>query len=577
MQVVILISGVLQTGCLFAQTPAVGQHLHQKLLNAQWQYQKSLATGDSLAVAEACYILGKRYVGLGDYRVAQQWFVRSLRIREPGGPSEEVSKTYLRMAENTVRQRQYEPAMRYARRAYENARQVQSKHGMMSADIVLAGVHGLGSPLDGKKSHSAPDNRLDSVLYHLRRAEQLALLLNNKADISNVYACMGNALAPSNAARAVSYLHKAYAINRQDRSQLYSLINLSQQLADCYLRLGQPLTAKKWLDRAVYSRDTANFGDYEQISHLEATYTALYKQTGDWKRAFEHQDNYYKLQLKTSNADRDGTVARLELGYESQKKEARLRAQQQELTLRQANLKVQQRLTLVTAVLLLLAVSGCVVFYWSFTKYKRMSSYNAKLVREQNHRVKNNLQSITSLLGLQFNRLADSDARDAVGESLLRVEAMALVHQRLYDGDRLAEVNLREYIPELVNGVLRSFNFNHIQPVFKLQPMWLDADLAINIGLLLNELVTNSCKYAFGSTPAPALEIGFREKDGRMYFWFSDNGPGFTSSVKKNTFGLKLIDMITRKLGGEHTFQAEKGCRFTLQFEKQSTVAAYSV
>jgi two-component sensor histidine kinase len=157
-----------------------------------------------------------------------------------------------------------------------------------------------------------------------------------------------------------------------------------------------------------------------------------------------------------------------------------------------------------------------------------------------------------------------------VEESLLRVEAMALVHQRLYDGDRLIEIDLMQFIPELVNGVLRSYSFGHIQPIYSLSPIWLNADVAINMGLLLNELATNSCKYALPLHPNPVLTVGCQEENGRILFWYEDNGPGFTPSTKGNSFGMKLIDMITQKLKGKGRFSTEKGCRFTLSFDAKA-------
>jgi len=566
--------GILLAFSAYGQTRPLGENLYERLKKAQEDYWAAVATGDSLQVAERCYVVGKRYSHLGDYVTAQMWFIKSLRIREPLGPSEDIGKVYLRMAENQVMQKQYQLAMRHARRAYANFQYVHDKHGLMGANNAIAGVYELGWELNQNKPGSAPAASLDSALYYFRRAEQLALELKKPSDIAMVYTCIGTTLVLKNPSQAIPYLKKAYTINRQE-NQPNGIINLSQQLADCYLELGRPATAKKWLDIAVYVRDTARVGDYWQNRHIEEVYTKLYKQTGDWKQALAHQNKYYVAYIDALNADRDGAVARIETQYEREKSELKIKAQQKELALRQANLKAQQRLTRVTAILFALAGIACVVFYWLFRKFQRISSHNAKLVKEQNHRVKNNLQSITNLLGLQFNRLTDSEARRAVEESLLRVEAMALVHQRLYDGDRLVEVDVSQYIPELVNGVLRSFSFNQVQPVYRLDPIWLNADAAINLGLLLNELVTNSCKYALPFHPEPALEIGCQEEKGEIHLWFSDNGPGFIhATLKGNSFGMKLIDMVTEKLKGTSDFTMDKGCHFTLSFDCRDSMVA---
>lgn len=566
-----LTGGLLLAGMVSAQTPSVGKLLYERLTKTKKEYKEALATGDSLNVAEVCYLMGKRYSSIGDFLTAQAWFIRSLRIREPLGPSEDIGKVYLRMTENQSRQKHYLEAMRYARRAVANFEAVHSNHGMMSADILLAGIYESVWQLNLENPGSAQIASRDSALFYSRHAERLALALKKPYDIANVYACVGNMMALHDSNKAILYLKKAHAINLR-LGQTYGIINQAQQLANCYLVLGQPTLAKRWLDEALFMRNKYHQGDQIQNVEIEEAYIKFYQQTGQWKQAFDHQRKYYLSRIEAVNGDREGAISRIEMLYESEKKEVKLNAQQKELALRQENLKTQERLTLVTTFLFILTGIACLILYWLFRKYQRTSEQNAKLVKEQNHRVKNNLQSITNLLGLQVNRLTDSAARQAVEESLLRVEAMALVHQRLYDGDRLVEVDITRYIPELVGGVLRSFNFGHVRPVYTIKSIWLQADVAINVGLLLNELVTNSCKYAFPLHPNPVLEIGCLEEHGQILIRFSDNGPGFIPTIKGNSFGMKLIDLITEKLKGNRNFKADKGCRFTLSFNSQASV-----
>jgi two-component sensor histidine kinase len=164
-----------------------------------------------------------------------------------------------------------------------------------------------------------------------------------------------------------------------------------------------------------------------------------------------------------------------------------------------------------------------------------------------------------------------------VEESLLRVEAMALVHRRLYDSDRLVEVDLPQYIPELVEGVLRSFSFDSIKTTYVLEPLFLHADTAIHVGLLLNELVTNSCKYAFPLREQPTLEIGCREENGRIFLWYSDNGPGFDPVVKPGSFGIKLVEMVVQKLKGRHRFVTHNGSHFSMSFAQLVPKSAKNV
>lgn len=521
-----------------------------------------------MRVAELCYLMGKRYGALGDHVTAQKWFTRSLRIREPHGPSEAIGKVYLRIAEYQLGQKNYASAAVAANRAETNMRQVRSEKGLISSGIVLAGVYSLGHQLSGGTRTAS----LDSALYFLRRSEKFALGLKDSADLGFVYSLMGSLLESTDLRQGVYYLKKAYTIGRHDK---YALVNLHCRLAHYYLRLKQPQEAQKWLDKASALRDASGVGNYGQSQAIEEAYTQIYQQSGQWEQAFVHQENYYKLVVRLLEADRDGAIARIEKQYETTKQAVQLNLQRKELAWRQQNLVTQQKLTLMTSLLCLVACIACAVLFWLVTKYRRLSMHNARLVQEQNHRVKNNLQSITSLLNLHASRLTDSTARQAVEESLLRVEAMALIHQRLYDGDRLVEVNMAQYIPELVDMVLRGFSFGYVQPAYQLDSIWLDADDAINVGLLLNELVTNACKYAFPGNQQPTLAVGFQDDNGQISFWFADNGPGFRHTSNTRSFGMTLINMIVQKLKGRYHFDTSRGCRFSLTFNARMTATAW--
>ncbi len=552
-----------------AQNISLGKQVYERLKQTQIEYQQAVAAGDSLKMAEFSYRLGKRYNSLGDYLTAQQWFIKSLKIREPRKQYEDIGKVYLFMANHQVEQKNYVDAKRMGWRAITNFKMANSPRTLMRGSLVMANVHSLGYMLNQETPGRYPNYSLDSALYYFQQAETLALMLKVPVDVANVYYLKSLILSNTNPKLGITYLKKAYALFLKEKIA-YPIISSSFALASIYLSLHQPTQASQWLSKARYVIDTARAGDYKQQSQLLQSYTGLYEQTGNWEKALETYKKYHDLTVKTLNADRNGAISRLEMQYESQKKEEKLKAQQDELSLRQETISTQQKLTLVTTILLSIVGIACVIFYWLFRKFKRLSVHNARLVKEQNHRVKNNLQSITSLLDLQFNRLTDVEARRAVEESLLRVEAMALVHQRLYDGDRLVEVEATQYISELVNGVLRSFNFDYIQPEYSLDSIWLSADTAINVGLLLNELVTNSCKYALPFQPTPALSVGCQREQGRIHVWVADNGPGFDpTALRRNSFGMKLIQMVTEKLKGKAEFTTQAGCHFSLYFDDQ--------
>ena len=187
-------------------------------------------------------------------------------------------------------------------------------------------------------------------------------------------------------------------------------------------------------------------------------------------------------------------------------------------------------------------------------------------MKEQNHRTKNNLQSVSDLLSLQLYNLSDPHAVIAMEESLLRVEAMTLVHRSLYMEDNLVEVNLQKYLPDLITGVLQSYRLNTINMVCNIDEIWIHSEKAITLGLIANELTTNACKYAFKNHVNPCLMIDCTYHSGKIVFCLQDNGPGFIMSRKKTSFGLGLIEMLTDQLGGISRFSSLSGCSFNLTF-----------
>jgi two-component sensor histidine kinase len=229
-------------------------------------------------------------------------------------------------------------------------------------------------------------------------------------------------------------------------------------------------------------------------------------------------------------------------------------------------MRLQNKLAIVVFILFLVAVIAGGLFYLLFAKYKKISRENAELVKEQSHRTKNNLQSVSDLLSLELHRLSDPVAVKAMEESLMRVEAMLLLHRGLYQGEKLIEVNLPKYLPDLVKSVLRSYHLEAVKVQYDIEPIWLHTDKAIPLGLIVNELTTNTCKYALKNNPDPQLMLHCFLQTDRLFLRFADNGPGFVSPADKNTFGLRLIGLLMNKLKAKGDFSTANGCCFELSF-----------
>jgi len=184
--------------------------------------------------------------------------------------------------------------------------------------------------------------------------------------------------------------------------------------------------------------------------------------------------------------------------------------------------------------------------------------------------VKNNLQVISALLSLQANLMDNNDARKAIEDSQLRVQTMGMIHKKLY-GDNITDIEMDTFVNELVDSILPVFGWanNSIIKEINVTNHKLNVDKAVPIGLIINELLTNSCKYAFSNAHNPCLKIGFCQNSDKSYVLsYFDNGSGFdpNSAKKGSSFGLKLIELQSRQLFAEYYWKNETGMQYNLKF-----------
>ncbi len=196
------------------------------------------------------------------------------------------------------------------------------------------------------------------------------------------------------------------------------------------------------------------------------------------------------------------------------------------------------------------------------------------LLKEVHHRVKNNLQIITSLLNLQINQSKDTGLIEGLRESQGRVRAMALIHEKLYQSDDLAQISMSSYISSLTNALSTSYRIAPEKVVIQVETanIRLDLDSAIPCGLIINELITNSLKYAFPDDSKGEIQVFFKEpQDGNYILIVKDNGVGLPHGLipeKVSSLGLKLVSSLVRQIEGELKVTNEVGVNYEISFSR---------
>ena len=196
------------------------------------------------------------------------------------------------------------------------------------------------------------------------------------------------------------------------------------------------------------------------------------------------------------------------------------------------------------------------------------------LLREIHHRVKNNLAVISSLLGLQANRIKENAVKEMMDACQLRIKSMALVHEKMYCNQNVSRVNFNEYINSIVQDLTYSYNKNkrNILTRISVGDILLDIEAATPCGMIINELITNALKHAFAETTNPELFICFEKSHDTYTLTVQDNGIGFSDgsgASSTNTLGLLLVRALARQLRGTVQFHSDASVR-------QGTTAIFS-
>ncbi|MBW8041648.1 MAG: hypothetical protein FVQ85_16855 [Planctomycetes bacterium] len=195
------------------------------------------------------------------------------------------------------------------------------------------------------------------------------------------------------------------------------------------------------------------------------------------------------------------------------------------------------------------------------------------LLKEIHHRVKNNLQVISSILNLQSKYIEDEGAKKVFRDGQSRVRSMALVHEKLCEAEDLAKIDFTEYIRSMTGDLFRLHGISQaISSKIDVKDVFLDINTAIPCGLIINELVSNALKYAFPDEREGEICIGlYPDKDGRFSLVIKDNGIGFPKDLdfrKTESLGMQLVIMLVEQIGGTIELERKEGAVFTITFEE---------
>ena len=364
--------------------------------------------------------------------------------------------------------------------------------------------------------------------------------------------------------------------------KLYNAAILYQNLGNTFFELGNIDQALKNYENAiVYAKKVRSNA---LLKTIYKNIALTYKELGKYKKSIEYYTIYDELSEEIFDEELDNTLAEWQVKLETAEKEKEIAILKKNEELNTANIKQRTTerngLLIFAALLLALAFSLFFAFRSKQKANKKLSVQKAEiqknhaekalLLKELHHRVKNNLQIVSSLLSLQSFQVNDEQTREAIVQGRNRVEAMSLIHQKLYQTDQITHIDLKEYVENLTLNTMYSFGFTErdIQFAINSKSLLVNVDIAIPLGLIINELVTNSFKHAFKEIENPKLEISLsrKEKD-QLSIKIIDNGAGLPNGFefdKEGSFGMELIQSLCRQIRAELILHDGPGCNIEL-------------
>ncbi|MBE8725939.1 sensor histidine kinase [Flavobacterium hungaricum] len=316
---------------------------------------------------------------------------------------------------------------------------------------------------------------------------------------------------------------------------------------------------------------------------------------GNYLGALEHYRNVKKLSDSTSGINKNKQIDELKIDYETASKEQKIKLLNDQDKLQKSELQKSKLLNSVSIWSLILLL---VIIALLFNRYRLKQRNHAKLelkekeihqknlnlthlleekewlLKEIHHRVKNNLQTVISLLNSQSAYLDNDMALHAIKNSQHRIHSMSLIHQKLYNSENISTINMPNYIKELAEYLKESFSLGQrIRFEIKIDPLELDVAHAVPIGLILNEAITNSIKYAFPDEKTGMIYITLETKAENKYsLIIADNGIGFDANLnnaKPNSFGMMLIKGLSDDLAANLKIENNNGTIIKIEFSHE--------
>ncbi|MEM7551491.1 MAG: tetratricopeptide repeat protein [Bacteroidota bacterium] len=546
-----------------ATSVAVAYHYLNQWDNAEHFYRLALKirkeSQDTLKTASSLNNLGVMFMDKKEYDSATHYFIEAMGIHELTGNELKSAITKTNLGLIFKKQGNYDKALEF----YKEAKTIlESYEKYAFIEIALLNLGSISNVMG---------NFEEALKYN----QQLLNLTESRSSTRNLAKCYVN-------------LSNSYdGLNKPDSSLLYvrKALDFFEQKQDTLNIANSLLSLSQFhFEQAEYAKALKVGQRLEELNrslnNAELTldnqllFSKAFEKLGDYESAYKALNKAYSAKDSLLTSSLNEAITDLSIKYETEQKERQISElqikNQKTIIEQQKSLNQRNILFLIAGILIIGTVLLILLVRTKSKANKEISkalSEKEILLKEIHHRVKNNLQIISSLLSLQSRYIENEKAKEAVDEGQNRVKSMALIHQKLYQNDNLSGVNALDYIQNLTSTLKASYKVSEdeVEINYNIEPLNIDVDTIIPIGLILNELISNVFKHAFPEGHGGELNIALCKSFEKLELIVQDDGIGSTKDIKtSDSFGMRMIKSLARKLEAEVDFSFHKGTRASL-------------
>ncbi|GAB5551976.1 MAG: hypothetical protein Sapg2KO_15670 [Saprospiraceae bacterium] len=526
--------------------------------------------------------LGRIYDQMGSYDRGLNYYIEGLKIAEVAQDNRLMASLTSNIASLHYFQKNYKKALEYTQKA-------KVLFANNNDDAGLARVYQTMGNIAFQQA------QYDTALVRFTECLAIQEKRNNQRGLSFAYFNLAKTYLKKGVENKALELHlKSLEIREQINFQL-GVAASSLMVGNIYQ--DQKQQYQKALPYLLRSKQLAE--ETEAYTEMNDAYSALarcYSKMGNYRIAYEYQERYRETRDSLFNKDRNESIANMQVQYDTEKKEAQISILTQQKALMLGIQQKDQQIKILLGIGLFLLL-GLAFLFWNQSRLKQkvntqLSNKNVEiaeksealalslqekeiLLREVHHRVKNNLQMVSSLLNLQASEVHNETVLASIREGKSRVEAMSLIHENLYQSDQLKEVDIAQYLEQLLGHLGHAFaqKGKSIKLNLLAENIRFNIDTAIPLGLVINELVTNAYKYAFSNQDIGLIEVEIQPLAKDTYeLKIADNGQGMPPDFeikKTNSLGLRLVNMLsTLQLKGDFQYSYDQGSVFKVRFQE---------